>query len=99
MLVGDLNKLNNTVNAPGVSHRLAPEQRLLQQLVLDSIVECLSYREKGVIPNTTAEDAEQVYRDNVRFLKKIDEHYLDYAGRSEERRVGKECRSRWSPDH
>ena len=21
------------------------------------------------------------------------------AGRSEERRVGKECRSRWSPDH
>ena len=26
--------------------------------------------------------------------------YLDfYAGRSEERRVGKECRSRWSPYH
>ena len=23
----------------------------------------------------------------------------DYAGRSEERRVGKECRSRWSPYH
>src|SRR5690606_40694616 len=22
-----------------------------------------------------------------------------YRGRSEERRVGKECRSRWSPDH
>ena len=22
-----------------------------------------------------------------------------YIGRSEERRVGKECRSRWSPDH
>lgn len=80
MLVGDLNKLNNTVNAPGVGHRLAPEQRLLQQLVLDSIGECLSYREKGVIPNTAAEDAEQVYRDNVRFLKRIDEHYLDYAG-------------------
>ena len=29
-------------------------------------------------------------------------HYLFawvYVGRSEERRVGKECRSRWSPDH
>src|SRR3989442_9693573 len=25
--------------------------------------------------------------------------FLDRAGRSEERRVGKECRSRWSPDH
>ena len=24
---------------------------------------------------------------------------LKGAGRSEERRVGKECRSRWSPDH
>src|SRR5690625_8047236 len=24
---------------------------------------------------------------------------LDQAKRSEERRVGKECRSRWSPDH
>ena len=25
--------------------------------------------------------------------------YDGYQGRSEERRVGKECRSRWSPDH
>ena len=24
---------------------------------------------------------------------------VDYIGRSEERRVGKECRSRWSPYH
>ena len=23
----------------------------------------------------------------------------EFRGRSEERRVGKECRSRWSPDH
>src|SRR5258708_25822842 len=26
-------------------------------------------------------------------------HYYDLLGRSEERRVGKECRSRWSPYH
>src|SRR3712207_9595313 len=26
-------------------------------------------------------------------------HYLEEAERSEERRVGKECRSRWSPYH
>ena len=25
--------------------------------------------------------------------------YLDFVARSEERRVGKECRSRWSPYH
>ena len=35
--------------------------------------------------------------------KKVDlEEYMDWYAkeyRSEERRVGKECRSRWSPDH
>ena len=31
-------------------------------------------------------------------IKKIGEAY-DFAERSEERRVGKECRSRWSPYH
>ena len=25
--------------------------------------------------------------------------FMDWSGRSEERRGGKECRSRWSPDH
>ena len=28
-----------------------------------------------------------------------DEGYISIDGRSEERRVGKECRSRWSPYH
>ena len=33
-------------------------------------------------------------------IKNIDiDIYVDSIGRSEERRVGKECRSRWSPDH
>ena len=32
------------------------------------------------------------------FVKKNAE-LLELAGRSEERRVGKECRSRWSPYH
>ena len=27
------------------------------------------------------------------------QHYGKYESRSEERRVGKECRSRWSPYH
>src|SRR5256885_14246794 len=35
------------------------------------------------------------------FLEQVAEHGIDLAGvrRSEERRVGKEGRSRWSPDH
>src|SRR2546430_11755872 len=32
-------------------------------------------------------------------LRKIDLHVLKKGYRSEERRVGKECRSRWSPYH
>ena len=36
-------------------------------------------------------------------LKKFEAHWeklrIEYAARSEERRVGKECRSRWSPYH
>ena len=35
--------------------------------------------------------------DITAFLKHIFYRKIDY--RSEERRVGKECRSRWSPDH
>ena len=44
------------------------------------------------------------YRENMEnhFMygknKRIPKHMTDY-GRSEERRVGKECRSRWSPYH
>ena len=42
--------------------------------------------------------------DTYRNLGKIDNAFKTYRkekflGRSEERRVGKECRSRWSPDH
>src|SRR3712207_7471644 len=33
------------------------------------------------------------------FNKNNDIYCLDYSIRSEERRVGKECRSRWSPYH
>ena len=33
------------------------------------------------------------------FIKEFNARTQDQAGRSEERRVGKECRSRWSPYH
>ena len=35
----------------------------------------------------------------VQLQKKDPEKYPEPEGRSEERRVGKECRSRWSPYH
>ena len=35
----------------------------------------------------------------ARAQKPLSEFTIGAAGRSEERRVGKECRSRWSPYH
>src|SRR2546426_8788304 len=36
---------------------------------------------------------------NDLLIQSVGDHQLDLEGRSEERRVGKECRSRWSPYH
>ena len=36
---------------------------------------------------------------HVKNLALIDEIEVEFGRRSEERRVGKECRSRWSPYH
>ena len=38
-------------------------------------------------------------RESVAALWQVDNKYTLLGGRSEERRVGKECRSRWSPYH
>src|SRR2546422_8211448 len=37
--------------------------------------------------------------ENVRLVRDANDNGLVDGGRSEERRVGKECRSRWSPYH
>ena len=48
---------------------------------------------------------EKMTRDTVKqfvqreILPNIEQHFADETFRSEERRVGKECRSRWSPYH
>ena len=43
------------------------------------------------------------FRDEEEFrllvIKSIDSEEIDYVLRSEERREGKECRYRWSPNH
>ena len=41
------------------------------------------------------------YGSAVTYVNSAKEHILGVGGvpRSEERRVGKECRSRWAPDH
>src|ERR1035441_10545512 len=44
-------------------------------------------------------EALNVLAQPVWFLKEAGSHCIVRAARSEERRVGKECRSRWSPYH
>ena len=39
------------------------------------------------------------YADGIEAVATIDYHDIEGFPRSEERRVGKECRSRWSPYH
>ena len=43
--------------------------------------------------------AERDARPNIIFLMADDQCTYSMGCRSEERRVGKECRSRWSPEH
>ena len=56
------------------------------------------------MPDTYPEEVIQAYIDSFDELEKIayeiaKEHLESSFDRSEERRVGKECRSRWSPYH
>ena len=44
-------------------------------------------------------DNYEKFKKDVYALTKIDLNYYKEKQRSEERRVGKECRSRWSPYH
>src|SRR2546426_10223204 len=70
---------------------------------------CLEYTQevhKGLLPvpfaNNEFTPLERLSAGLVRIRpdpKKLFSHRLRIAERSEERRVGKECRSRWSPYH
>ena len=55
----------------------------------------VSYREGEVLIDDSLVTIEQRYPQ----LLRIHRNALVATSRSEERRVGKECRSRWSPDH
>ena len=54
--------------------------------------------EQKILANSV--DLEEFLRMRGEKLERVGrEHKLIYCDRSEERRVGKECRSRWSPYH
>src|SRR3712207_8705301 len=51
----------------------------------------------GVICGYRVEEIEDPLMQKIRYMDKLIDELA--KGRSEERRVGKECRSRWSPYH
>ena len=60
------------------------------------------YQDLGIHENTVQliEEAEMECREEFRKIDRmIYKNSLKVLSRSEERRVGKECRSRWSPYH
>ena len=66
---------------------------------------CLTLLTSNVtVTNATSVDTTDVFAEvSTEMLKETknagQEENVSEADRSEERRVGKECRSRWSPDH
>src|SRR2546422_10417661 len=73
---------------------VVPRQKLLRVVVL--LVENISEHAQKVLAQLQAEVRAQPGRDVRRIVFGTGAGPVD---RSEERRVGKECRSRWSPYH
>ena len=96
------------VDAPliGIVTRLVTQKGL--DILADALPEMMALGVQLVVLGTGEEEYHRVltgaaaeYPRQMRVLLKYDERLAKsiYAGRSEERRVGKECRSRWSPYH
>ena len=62
------------------------------------IIPCLDVRDGQVVKGVQFRNHE-IIGDIVPLAQRYAQEGADEAERSEERRVGKECRSRWSPYH
>ena len=78
----------------------------IQQVTDDAFVRGdvtpLSTKVAGIVKEVKVSDYQQVQKGNLLVALEDDDYSAQVAqaaGRSEERRVGKECRSRWSPYH
>ena len=74
----------------------------LRNVVIVTAVAGLALATGGWLLQRQAEPTGSVYQQARLFedvLAHVADFYVDSIERSEERRVGKECRSRWSPYH
>src|SRR2546430_15414732 len=87
------------LSIPRVRDRVA---QTAAKLVLEPIFEASFLPSSfGFRPRRSAHQALELISKEVNHGARwvVDLDFKDYFGRSEERRVGKECRSRWSPYH
>src|SRR3989454_1720556 len=77
---------------------LQRKKQLIDAVRLGDLRPALEHIESGEGPNALI-----AIREDLRIFENIEKEHLNnqraHAERSEERRVGKECRSRWSPYH
>ena len=59
----------------------------------------MSRYKKEIVKHLSALMQEGPIEENKNYIQHGDVTVFDHCIRSEERRVGKECRSRWSPYH
>ena len=67
-------------------------------LVLFVLAAMMYYVSEKINPTANAENNITISKE-IELRTGLDSSYPVFAERSEERRVGKECRSRWSPYH
>src|SRR3712207_2806877 len=70
-----------------------------EYLLLKEIIEKLQLFHCRLIPSTHGRITDGYARLTVLLYKAVEWQMIHKLSRSEERRVGKECRSRWSPYH
>src|SRR2546425_8010833 len=99
-LADELRQLGHTVTAAsGRNEALVLEDRTQFDLLVSDLVNQASATEPDVVRSFKMAVTSSEARRAIGELHDIIEKTLSFKLRSEERRVGKECRSRWSPYH
>src|SRR3712207_8785204 len=74
------------------------EARNLFKSLDEKLYEEVGHNPVMLLERLSYDRKEAVVKDKT-LMKKVNDVYAKFRARSEERRVGKECRSRWSPYH
>ena len=89
--------MREEINSVGIDIGTSTTQVVFSKIVLENM------SSGARVPQIKIVSKDVVYRSQIYFTPLVSQTEIDAQGikaeRSEERRVGKECRSRWSPYH